>query len=114
MTPSPGFLRFSNKAGSSPKECRMRALMFLLAGPLLVLAHASASAATASASGTFEDSANKRFAAVDAVAWRDGDFVHVVLSDKVFDRAAMAKDGRYEEGDLMAHPGASLNISIVA
>jgi hypothetical protein len=92
-------------------------------GTLLLLAvtiHAEA-AAKGAASGTFKYD-DKTYTVVDAVAWNDlpvqlSDgtqirFVTAVLSDKPFDPAAMAKDGRYDDSDLMAHPSATLSIMI--
>ena len=78
---------------------------------ILGLAIPAASAGNGSASGTFNYN-NKNYTATDAVAWNQDPFVKVVLSDKAFDRVAMAKDGRYDDSDLMAHPSASLTITI--
>jgi hypothetical protein len=90
---------------------------------LLALTVPAESAGKGSASGTFKYH-DKTYAVTDAVAWReepiplsDGtkvQLVKAVLSDKPFDRAAMGKDGRYDESDLMAHPSASLSITIDA
>jgi hypothetical protein len=80
---------------------------------ILGLAIPAVSAGNGSASGTFKYNA-KSYTASDAVAWHQDPFVKVVLSDKPFDRLAMAKDGRYDDSDLMAHPSASLTITIDA
>lgn len=64
------------------------------------------------ASGTFEYNGRK-YTASTAVAWRQDPFLKVVVSDKPFD-PALGKDGQYDDSDLMAHPSASLTITIDA
>jgi hypothetical protein len=91
----------------------MNPLSILVALPLLVLAVAGEPAGKGSASGTF-NFREKNYSAVDAMAWRDGGFLKVVLSDKPLDRAAMGEDGIYSDVDLMNHAGASLTITIDA
>lgn len=64
------------------------------------------------ASGRFAYN-GKTYAASAAVAWRQDPFLKVVVSDRPFD-PALGRDGRYDESDLMAHPSASLTITIDA
>jgi hypothetical protein len=64
------------------------------------------------ASGQFEYN-GKKYGASTAVAFHQGPFLKVVVSDKPFD-PALGSDGGYDESDLMAHPSASLTITIDA
>ena len=73
---------------------------------------ATAAAADPAASGTFTYR-DKKYAPSHAVAFVEGPFLKVVLSDKPFD-PALGKDGDYTDSDLMAHPSASLTITIDA
>jgi hypothetical protein len=78
----------------------------------LVSAASAAAADKPPASGTFAYN-GKKYAASTAVAWRQDPFLKVVVSDKPFD-PAYAKDGAYDDSELMAHPSASLTITIDA
>ena len=90
---------------------------------LLALTIPAGGAGKGAASGTFKYD-DKTYTVVDAVAWNEAPFklsdgteirwVKAVLSDKPFDTAAMGKDGRYDDSDLMAHPSATLTITINA
>src|SRR5262245_1767993 len=66
--------------------------------------------AKAPASGTFNYN-GRTYTATTAVAFRAGTFLKVVLSDKPFD-PALGADGRIDDPDLMAHPSASMTITI--
>lgn len=50
----------------------------------------------------------------DAFAYPDGDEIEVVLSDKMFDRAAMASDGKIDTFDSMRHEGNTLTLNFDA
>jgi hypothetical protein len=63
-----------------------------------------------SASGTFGYN-EKKYTPAHAVAFAEGPFLKVVMSDKPFD-PALGKDGSYTDSDLMAHPSASFTITI--
>jgi hypothetical protein len=83
-----------------------------LALSLLALTTAVAAADKPSASGTFEYH-DKKYTASHAVAFIEGPFLKVLLSDKPFD-PALGKDGAYTDSDLMSHPSGSMVISIDA
>lgn len=46
---------------------------------------------------------------VDAIAWRDDSGTHVVVSDKLFDRTAIAGDLKMDTSDVMSHQMSPLN-----
>jgi hypothetical protein len=83
-----------------------------LAVSLLTLATMVQAAEKPSASGTF-DYGDKKYTPAHAVAFHEGRFVKVVLSDKPFD-PALGQDGAYSDSDLMAHPSATMTITIDA
>jgi hypothetical protein len=78
----------------------------------LFVAAATANAAdkpSASGSFTYND---KKYAPAHAIAFKEGSFIKVVMSDKPFD-TKWAGDGVYDESELMAHPSASFTITIM-
>jgi hypothetical protein len=87
-------------------------LRSILAASLLALTTTVGAADKPSASGTFEYN-KKKYTPAYAVAFHEGPFVKVVMSDKPFD-PALGKDGNYDDSDLMAHPSASMTITIAA
>jgi hypothetical protein len=87
-------------------------LRSILTASLLTLTTTVGAADKPSASGTFEYN-HKKYTAAHAVAFHEGPFLKVVLSDKPFD-PALGKDGAYTDSDLMAHPSASFTITIVS
>jgi hypothetical protein len=83
---------------------------------LLLSATLAAAAATPPASGTFTVD-GETYTVADAVAYPDGDEVAVVVSNQVFDRKALAKDGKLDDFDVMRHGDegvASFTIDIAA
>ena len=60
--------------------------------------------AAAPASGKVGD-----WTVVDAIAWRDDSGTHVVVSDKPFDRTAIAGDLKMDSSDVMSHQMDPLN-----
>jgi len=66
---------------------------------LIALAFVSAIVhASAPASGKVGD-----WTVVDAIAWRDDSGTHVVVTDKPFDRTAIAGDLKMDSSDVMGH-----------
>jgi hypothetical protein len=90
----------------------MKPLPILCAAPILAAIMTTEARANDATSGTFKYN-DKSYTATTALAWRQDPFVKVVLSDKPFD-PALGKDGRYDDSDLMAHPSASLTITLDA
>lgn len=90
----------------------MKRLAIVGALSLMALGTTVRAADKASASGTFQYD-DKTYVAAHALAWREGDFLKVVLSDKPFD-PKWGEDGTYTDSDLMAHPSASFTITIDA
>ena len=70
-----------------------------IGGILLTLAAADASAA---AQGHIQIK-QQSWDVADAIAYRSGDEIKLVLSDKPFDRAAFAKDGKLDDFDFIHH-----------
>ena len=87
-------------------------LYSMLCVSLLTLTTAAHAADKPTASGTF-DYRDKKYVPAHAVAFHEGPFIQVVLSDKAFD-PALGKDGSYTDSDLMAHPSGSMTITIDA
>jgi hypothetical protein len=77
---------------------------------LLFLTTTAGAADKPSASGTFSYN-DKKYTPAHVVAFHEGPFLKVVMSDKSFD-PALGKDGSYTDSDLMAHPSASFTITI--
>src|SRR5687768_9191060 len=77
---------------------------------LLILTTTAGAADKPSASGTFSYN-DKKYTPAHVVAFHEGPFLKVVMSDKPFD-PALGKDGNYTDSDLMAHPSASFTITI--
>lgn len=65
---------------------------------------ATAGAAEPPASGRFILE-GEAFEVVDAIAYPDGDAVSVVVSNRAFDRKALAKDGKLDDFDVLRHVG---------
>lgn len=80
--------------------CTPRLLVTLIA---LAVAIPSVHAA-APASGKVGD-----WTVVDAIAWRDDSGTHIVVSDKPFDRTAIAGDLKMDTSDVMSHQMDPLN-----
>lgn len=70
----------------------------------LALCAATAAAAEPPASGTFAID-GETYAIVDAIAYPDGEDIAVVVSNRAFDRGALAKDGKLDDFDVMRHTG---------
>jgi hypothetical protein len=51
---------------------------------------------------------------IDAFAYPDGDEIEVVFSDKLFDRAEMAADGKIDTFDSMRHEGNTMTLNFDA
>ena len=93
--------------------------VFSITGSILLMAAAAAPAGKGTASGTFRYN-DQTHTVAHAVAWgeepmtlSDGTvlrFVTAALSSKPFDRAAMARDGAYDDMDLRNHPAASFTV----
>lgn len=86
-----------------------------LAPSLLFLAIALSLPAVApakeGASGSFQIE-DQTYAVADAIAWRDGDSLKIVFTDKPYDRAAFADDGELDTFDFMRHDGATLELNV--
>lgn len=78
---------------------------------LLALALPWPVAAKDAASGHFQ-AGEQEFTVADAIAWRDGEGLKLVFSDKPFDRAAFADDGELDDFDFLRHEGATLTLSV--
>jgi hypothetical protein len=75
-----------------------------------------ATAAGAPASGTFTLD-GETYTVADAIAYPDGEEVSVVVSNRAFDRKALAKDGKLDDFDVLRHADdgvASFTIEIAA
>lgn len=81
----------------------------------VALATATATAAPP-ATGTFTID-GETFTIADAIAYPDGDDTAVVVSNRAFDRKALAKDGKLDDFDVLRHVGdgvAAFTVSINA
>lgn len=77
---------------------------------------ASPATATPPATGTFTID-GETFEIADAIAYPDGDDTAVVVSNRAFDRKALAKDGKLDDFDVLRHVGdgvAAFTVSIDA
>ena len=77
---------------------------------------ASTGAAEPPASGSFSID-GETYEVADAIAYPDGDEVSVVVSNRAFDRKALAKDGKVDDFDVLRHVGdgvAAFTVSIGA
>lgn len=77
---------------------------------------AAAGAVEPPASGTFTVD-GKTYEIADAIAYPDDDDVSVVVSNRAFDRKALAKDGKLDDFDVLRHVGdgvAAFTVSIDA
>lgn len=78
---------------------------------LLALALSWPTAAADTAAGHFQ-AGEQEFTVADAIAWRDGEGLKIVFSDRLFDRAAFADDGELDDFDFLRHEGATLTLSV--